>query len=108
MPVSEFGEIGCALEHTTYVDAYDNQTKELVIEWRIRKTAVATKDNPYGEGASMWKRGDKVYFTSAGWRHFPDNLVFMPGPRERSLKPCVNRATDYARKQWPMSRIETH
>ena len=96
MPVSEYGEIGCLIQH----DPEGN----MVIEWRIRKIETATHDSPlYG-----WKKGDTVYLTSLGWMTAPDEAVFMPKERERSLKPCTLRAIDYAKNKYPNVRIETH
>jgi len=102
MSVSEFGEIGCCIQYTEY-EGTDGQKHGLAIEWRIRKTAIASADSP-GE----WKAGDKIYWTSCGWVHVPDEAVFMPLPRERSLRPCLIRAVKYAQTKYPSCRVETH
>jgi len=103
-PVSEHGEIGCALQYHEYVDAYDDKKKGMVIMWMVRKTAVALADSPINE----YKKDDKVYYTSMGWVHVSDDHVFMPTERERSLTPCRMRALDFAKKRYPGCRVETH
>ena len=96
MPVSEYGEIGCCIE--------EDKEGGMLIDWRIRKVEVASSDNEsYG-----WKKGDKIYYTSRGWVHVPDEQVFMPSARERSLRQCILRSIDYAKKKWPGLRMETH
>jgi len=102
-PVSEFGEIGCVIEHTKY-DGTDGKQHGLVIVWRVRKVGVAKADSEI-EG---WKAGDRIYWTSRGWIHVPDEAVFMPMPRERSLRPCSIRALKYAQTKYPGCKVETH
>jgi len=98
MPVSDFGEIGVLVKP----DAPNN----LVIHWHVTRKTVALVDNRlYG-----WENGDPIYHTSMGWQAgAKDNSdYFGPTERERSLKPCINRALDYAIKKWPGWRNETH
>lgn len=56
-----------------------------------------------------FKKGDHIYHTSMGWQvGAKDNSdYFIPTPRERSLKPCIIRALNYAEKKWPDWRNET-
>lgn len=98
MPVSEFGEIGVLVK--------PDEPNKLVIHWRVTGKGIAKKDNEfYG-----WKKGDPVYSTSmgrvAGSQDGSD--YFEPSEREKSLRPCVLRALDYAENKWVGWRNETH
>jgi len=94
MPVSEFGEIGVLVK--------SDEPNKMVVHWRVTRKAVAKEDNEfYG-----WKEGDPMYNTSMGWQSGVN--YFEPTQRERSLRPCINRALDYTMKKWPGWRNETH
>lgn len=101
MPVSENGEMG--------VLVMPDEPNKLVIHWRVLSKQIATRDMPYGSIVG-WKKGDPLYYTSMGWISglLDKSDYFEPTERERSLKPCVNRAYDYAMKKWPQWRNETH
>ena len=98
MPVSEFGEIGVLVK--------PDKSNRLVIHWRVKRRRTAVDDNEfYG-----WKSGDPIYNTSMEWlagaRDGSD--YFEPTQRERSLRPCILRALEYAQRIYPGWRNETH
>lgn len=103
MPVCEFGEIGCLLQYSEFENK-QGAMQGIIYEWRIRRIAVAKTDN----NIKGWKAGDGVYLTSRGYMTAPDELVFMPADRERSLRPCILRALKYAKAKWPGIPMETH
>ncbi len=103
MSVNEFGEIGCFLQYSEFENK-QGKIEGIIYEWRIRGVATAKQD----DATWGWKAGDKVYKTSQGYVTAPDELVFMPKERERSLKPCIMRALKYAQGKWPGVRMETH
>lgn len=98
MPVSQHGEIGVLVK--------PDEPNRLVIHWRVTKKGKANRD------MESWGfiKGGLVYYTSMGWvAGLPDGSdYFESTKRERSLKPCIDRALDYAQKKWPGWRNETH
>jgi hypothetical protein len=101
MPVIEYGEMGVLVK--------PDESNKLVIHWRVTAKQVALLPAKYG-GINGWKIGDPIYKTSMGWieGNLDKSDYFEPTERERSLKPCINRAYDYAMKKWPKWRNETH
>ena len=99
MPVTEFGERGILVK--------PDEENKMVIHWRVtRQVESADSDNMlYG-----WKAGDPLYRTSMGWLsgNLDKSDYFEPTPGERSLRPYILRALNYATKKWPGWRNETH
>jgi hypothetical protein len=98
MPVIEYGEMGVLVK--PYPD------DKMVIHWRVTKKAIAAADIPL----EMIKKDDPIYYTSMGWigGKVDKSDYFEPTERERSLRPCILRAYDYALKNWSQWRNETH
>lgn len=98
MPVTEYGEIGVLIQ--------PDEPNNMVIHWRVRRRGIAKEDNEL----YSWLIGDRVYKTSMGWTKGAHDGTdyFEPTERERSLRPCILRALEYAQRTWPGWRNETH
>ncbi|GAH03186.1 unnamed protein product, partial [marine sediment metagenome] len=72
----------------------------------VKRKAIANEFNT----AWGWQKGDPIYSTSMGWQAGAINGsdYFEPTKRERSLKPCILRALEYAQSKYPGWRNETH
>lgn len=86
MPVSEYGEIGRLVKF--YPD------RDYVIIWAVR----GVKDVD----------GKPAYLTSMGWIRGLPEAYFSPTARERSLRPCIQRAIKYIEGKYPGKSASTH
>ena len=82
MPVSEYGEIG-RLVH------YYPESGDLVL-WAVSEV----------EGNRYW--------TSCGWVRGKPEEYFAPIGKERSLRPCILRASKYIEAKYPGKSYGTH
>lgn len=86
MPVSECGEIGRLVQL--------HPAGDMVVLWAVYEVKEA--------------EGRPAYRTSRGWVRGNSEAYFSPRPRERSLRPCILRAVEYAQKNWPSLPAQTH
>lgn len=83
MPITEHGEIGRLVQYKPEL--------EMVVLWAVYEV----------HGLN--------FRTSRGWiKETNLDAYFAPRPWERSLRPCIQRAIDYAKKNWPGVPAQTH
>lgn len=97
MPVSEYGEIGRLVKF--YPDSND------LVCWAV-KAVRKDIDELFG----LPTDGAPCYFTSMGWMvgEKDGSDYFAPTDKERSLRPCILRATKHAETKYPGISMTTH